>query len=358
MDAAEAHWRYINDMLCNHVPEHVAKEITRLRDAPSRAERAAFEIMSERAGKYLDAHIKQYVAWAVKAGVVQGVLNGQAHRRTADLQTATDVLEELEHLTLIFALAATKDTPNVQHSGVDAGYQRLASQHVWYGLRTATPYLWLDEMRMAAVSSGDLPPHQVNVRLPYPYCWWTYQTDGVPIDCGEISGHAKGVGLLIWKTAGRTSLSCLEFHDSILVTHNVQLCDDGMVYPDDFANPVERANYEAIAKMLVFLESNFILKEPQQATRAYRRRMKRHDGTEDARPVRIVSLRRLASPGAATVGRDGESNREYQWQWLVSGHFRNQWYRRAGEHRVIWISPYIKGPEDKPLKQPAYKVNR
>jgi hypothetical protein len=40
-------------------------------------------------------------------------------------------------------------------------------------------------------------------------------------------------------------------------------------------------------------------------------------------------------------------------RWIVGGHWRNQPYGKKGEepyHRQIWISPHVKGPEDKPLR--------
>jgi hypothetical protein len=45
-------------------------------------------------------------------------------------------------------------------------------------------------------------------------------------------------------------------------------------------------------------------------------------------------------------------------QWLVSGHWRKQFYRSTGEHRPKWIEPYVKGSEDQPLKPPTETVFR
>lgn len=42
----------------------------------------------------------------------------------------------------------------------------------------------------------------------------------------------------------------------------------------------------------------------------------------------------------------------WQWQWLVSGHWRH--YKH--NNNTIWISPYIKGPQDKPMKPVNDKV--
>lgn len=52
---------------------------------------------------------------------------------------------------------------------------------------------------------------------------------------------------------------------------------------------------------------------------------------------------------------------EYTCQWLVRGHWRQQFFPGSGEHRPLWIAPHIKGPSDKPLKAPtitAYEVVR
>ena len=62
--------------------------------------------------------------------------------------------------------------------------------------------------------------------------------------------------------------------------------------------------------------------------------------------MRFVLLRTEAHGEPHSLG----SGREYRHRWLVSGHFRNQWYRSEQTHKVIWIAPYVKGPDDAPLK--------
>jgi hypothetical protein len=55
------------------------------------------------------------------------------------------------------------------------------------------------------------------------------------------------------------------------------------------------------------------------------------------------------------VNGDGEGP-DWQYRWITRGHWRNQWYPSLGEHRQIWIAPYVKGPEDKPFKAPDLRV--
>jgi hypothetical protein len=60
-------------------------------------------------------------------------------------------------------------------------------------------------------------------------------------------------------------------------------------------------------------------------------------------PVSVILLRRKSGRGL--------ENTEVEWshRWLVRGHWRNQWYSTLKEHRLIYINPHIKGPDDKPL---------
>jgi hypothetical protein len=62
--------------------------------------------------------------------------------------------------------------------------------------------------------------------------------------------------------------------------------------------------------------------------------------------VRIVTLRRTASPSAA-AGQPGHA--EWHHRWVVRMHKVNQWYPSLGQHRVRFRGPYVKGPADKPL---------
>lgn len=40
---------------------------------------------------------------------------------------------------------------------------------------------------------------------------------------------------------------------------------------------------------------------------------------------------------------------EWSHRWLVRGHWRNQWYPSENRHKPVWIMPFVKGPDDKPL---------
>lgn len=76
--------------------------------------------------------------------------------------------------------------------------------------------------------------------------------------------------------------------------------------------------------------------------RASIRRLAR-EGKQPER-VRVITLRRPRAEGTGT-----ETDREYHHQWIVRGHWRQQWYPVRQVHRPVWIAPHIKGPEGLPL---------
>lgn len=74
--------------------------------------------------------------------------------------------------------------------------------------------------------------------------------------------------------------------------------------------------------------------------------------------VKVIQLRRAES--AARTDTPGEPV-EWSCRWVVSGHWRNQYHPSDGKHELQYILPYVKGPEDKPLRIPShtvYAVNR
>lgn len=69
--------------------------------------------------------------------------------------------------------------------------------------------------------------------------------------------------------------------------------------------------------------------------------------------VRVIELRAREHDRHITTD---SNHRDYACQWIVRGHWRNQWYPSLGTHQPKWITPYVKGPDDKPLKTPRANV--
>lgn len=92
-----------------------------------------------------------------------------------------------------------------------------------------------------------------------------------------------------------------------------------------------------------------------RATRGLRRRLE-HAGAKQPDPlVRVVQLRKRGQHHDAVPADEREAV-DWSCKWLVQGHWRKQWYPSKQMHQPKWIAPYMKGPEDKPLKLPANRV--
>jgi hypothetical protein len=88
---------------------------------------------------------------------------------------------------------------------------------------------------------------------------------------------------------------------------------------------------------------------PHHPSRATRRRSERAEYPD--KYVTVVTLRRpraeSSEPEHHTV--------DWKMRWIVSGHWRWQPYK-DGSRRQIWIAPYVKGPEDRPLSVRKMRV--
>lgn len=122
---------------------------------------------------------------------------------------------------------------------------------------------------------------------------------------------------------------------------------------------------EGVARFILagmaWVNQRVLLPEPAHVERHRRKEYQRTIGRESA--VKIVSLRRRVHQSITVTREPGseEIKREYSCQWVVDGHWRNQACGpKMGERKLTWVMPYVKGPEDKPLKEKPtiYVVDR
>jgi hypothetical protein len=99
-----------------------------------------------------------------------------------------------------------------------------------------------------------------------------------------------------------------------------------------------------------FLDQRIAVEERAPVERHARKRAERLDVDPVVHVVRLRKPERRADAG------DAERDVEWSCQWLVRGHWRNQWHPRMQRHAPVWITPHIKGPADMPLKTPAPEV--
>ncbi len=102
------------------------------------------------------------------------------------------------------------------------------------------------------------------------------------------------------------------------------------------------------ATMLSFIQQRVLVMSRQVASRATRKRMAFSNRRAEAE-INIIKLRRVVHQAHKGEG----IPIEWGCQWFVRGHWRDQWYPSIRRNQPLWISPYIKGPEDKPLRDPG-----
>lgn len=68
----------------------------------------------------------------------------------------------------------------------------------------------------------------------------------------------------------------------------------------------------------------------------------------DLGTITVIKLRREYGQVHAEEDHD-PSTVDWSHRWMVSGHWRNQWYPSLGRHQAKYIPAYIKGPQDKPF---------
>lgn len=112
--------------------------------------------------------------------------------------------------------------------------------------------------------------------------------------------------------------------------------------PDDRASSEDEEFMRVVRSMWLLMQQPLAAVTEVDVDRAAKRRLQRA-GREPS-SVRVISLRRSQNDGgAAGIGRD------YSHQWVVRGHWRQQWHPKRQVHRPVWIAPHIKGPEGAPL---------
>jgi len=130
----------------------------------------------------------------------------------------------------------------------------------------------------------------------------------------------------------------------------------GKTFPDDL-DPMVVKTVEGYLQKAAFLRSSYARKDQHHVPRQIRKQIQRDAPSKSVfdPTIRVVTLRRPSGPG---TGSTGPRNVEWKSQWWVTGHYRKQWCPSTKTHRVVWIAPYLKGPEDKPIKEKVYDVVR
>lgn len=124
---------------------------------------------------------------------------------------------------------------------------------------------------------------------------------------------------------------------------------DGSTFVMDLVAPSSEEITETMKMVVTFMISiiliaeRFVDVEEAHISRPERRRLARL-GANPRRWVTANLTRRASAKKPGDV-----SSVDWSHRWMVRPHWRNQWYPSQGGHKMKYIHPYIKGPEDKEL---------
>jgi hypothetical protein len=227
-----------------------------------------------------------------------------------------------------------------------------------YSIMEAPPYLWSDAMEKLA-DAAPLPKHVVSRNvMPYPQMFWSRETSYVMRDAtGNYEGENNWLALLY---AGDHMLVIGDWFNE--QTKEISLVSShlrfGDTWPHDYKDDPQVG---IVLKRCAFLNSPFVSHDRQRLAHHHRRQMER-SGVPPAQveeQIHVVMLRRKAK-GTAKPPQHPQPGEGVDWkhQWWVNAHYRAQWYPSEQAHKVIWIAPYIKGPEGAPVLEKIYAVVR
>ena len=218
-------------------------------------------------------------------------------------------------------------------------------------LSAAEVFLWRSEIVMGA-QAMTLPDHVVGAEgFALPFQWWTFE---LPV-CFE------GTDLRI------ESLLLIRFVERVGIVYQFSPCErthekvHWEMHQLRFGERVGATHSHAwILKMVAFLNSKYVSTDPMRMPRGMRRALARAGEKKNAETgVRVVDLRSKASTAGVSTGHEPEAGaRDWAGRWWVRGHIRAQWYPSTQSHKVIWVAPHLKGPEDKPILGRVYRVSR
>lgn len=118
--------------------------------------------------------------------------------------------------------------------------------------------------------------------------------------------------------------------------------------PDD--EPHLNAMKHLMAALLLFCDQKLVAVTRRPHSRQVQRAALR---TGEHMPETLtITLRRREMTRYDGAG----EAQDWQFRWAVRGHWRAQFYPSDKTHRPVWVQPYIKGPDDKPLKARAAGV--
>lgn len=264
-------------------------------------------------------------------------------------ETAAKCLEELEWMKG----AVNQAEPHYideSTTPLDKSRQNVQLLSALGEIIAVAPTYWVSSnmCRLVEAAASDFPPKFVET---VDWDKAVFADRGFVVFNYSIKSSDYSINTLVWHRDATGAAM-------VLVNLGPKMWDEGVTDPEMFRLDSDMTKdtppWLPVALAFLLLASQKIaLKIASSGARQLKRQGRRrgHDGQ-----VTVVSLR---APENRLKSNDGDPI-DWDHRWPVLGHWRNQWYPSTQDHKLIWIFPYIKGPEGKPLviKHRAFKLIR
>lgn len=180
---------------------------------------------------------------------------------------------------------------------------------------------------------------------PYPSAQWHWHIDHT---LEQTLEEGKRVYLKAYGPGGRWYSS----------THGMTKTKDGtpLIGMEKTIHAVETISRFFFAAC-VWLDQKIVTADPGHVERHARKRIQKELKLKEPPAVKIIALRHTERGHREGASTTPDGGRTWNCQWVVSGHWRKQPYGpgRMGR-RLTFIHPFVKGPEDKPLRPKPDKL--
>lgn len=225
-------------------------------------------------------------------------------------------------------------------------------------INNAVPYLFRTAIHDLALGYN-LPKHIVGDELPHDSMWFTFEgalpliakRDTPPEFQELVRQHPAVVDAVLVQRLP----SAIRFQSILAGDHSVTVVRADVAIGARFPDEVPASVHQWLG-LIAFINSPFVESVKQRVIEKGKKR--KHHGRRiiETASVNVVRLRSGVQE-AVDIER-GNHGPQWKGRWLVRGHYRAQWYPSTATHRVIWIAPYLKGPDDAPMVQQLYDVIR
>ena|SRR5215831_6722870 len=267
-------------------------------------------------------------------------------RLDAALKCARCALGEIETIT-------NEDRPEIRLIQADRATRLILMSEV---------FLWRDQIEKIADASP-LPQHTVSRNvMPWPLMFWSREFAHVsPDEQMQTTWIAALLDERKTPQGAGGMMIVSDIYNEQLKTGKLMFgyFNFGKLWPADYGN---EHSIGMILRRCAFLNSPFITTERRKLPHWMRRQGQRtglikSSSQEANEEMHIVRLRHVQHEKKDQTPTEG---REIAWkhQWWVKAHYRAQWYPSEEAHRVIWIEPFLKGPQGAPILEKLYDVSR